>query len=163
MGSPVQQSRARARTAILDLRPHTCPYAKNYNRTLGLRKVTLPSTWFQQRPALLTDYRALNVHNCKDMWEDYWTKAKPVDGVEVRTSALASMCLADDHLAGNQLCPGTPTSYPQDQMKRPLVLQALGAEDRATTDKVKNSLLARPLGSGGGRDLPAALQWSCPD
>ncbi len=26
------------------------------------------------------------------------------------------MCLADDDLAGNQLCPVTPTSHPQDRM-----------------------------------------------
>jgi hypothetical protein len=35
---------------------------------------------------------------------------------EVLFSALASMCLADDDLAGSQLCPGTPSSPPRDKM-----------------------------------------------
>jgi hypothetical protein len=70
----------------------------------------------QQRPPLQLDYRALNVHCRKDWWMDYWSKAQLVNGIEVRTSALASMCLADDDLAGSQLSPGTPTSHPQDQM-----------------------------------------------
>ncbi len=70
----------------------------------------------QPRPPLRIDYRALNAHCRKDTQKDYWTKAQPVNGVEVRTSALASMCLADDDLAGSQLCPGTPTSHPQDRM-----------------------------------------------
>jgi hypothetical protein len=35
-------------------------------------------------------------------------------------------------------------------------------EDRENTDKVKNFLLAGPIGPGGGRELPAARQWSCP-
>jgi hypothetical protein len=34
----------------------------------------------------------------------------------VRFSALAFKCLADDNLEGSQLCPGTPTSLPQDQV-----------------------------------------------
>jgi hypothetical protein len=63
-----------------------------------------------------TDYRALNAHNRKDTRKDDWSKAQPVNGIDVRTSALASMRLADDDLVGNQLCPGTPTSYPQDLM-----------------------------------------------
>ena len=45
-----------------------------------------------------------------------WTKTQPANGIEVWTSALASMCLADDDLAGSQLCSGTPTSPPQDPM-----------------------------------------------
>jgi hypothetical protein len=79
----------------------------------------------QPRPPPRTNYRALNAHNRKDTRKDYWTKAQPVNGVEVLISALASMCLADDDLAGNQLCPGTPTSYPQDRMTtNPLSLYA---------------------------------------
>ncbi len=70
----------------------------------------------QPRPPLQTDYRVLNAHNSKDTRKDDWSKAQPINGVEVQTSALASMCLADDDLVGNQLCPGTPTSYPQDRM-----------------------------------------------
>ena len=31
-------------------------------------------------------------------------------------SAPASMCLADDDLAGSQLCPGTPSSLPRDEV-----------------------------------------------
>ena len=34
----------------------------------------------------------------------------------MQTSALASMCLADDDLAGSQLRLGTPTSSSQDRM-----------------------------------------------
>ena len=34
----------------------------------------------------------------------------------MRFSALAFKCLADDDLTGSQLCPGTPTSLPQDQV-----------------------------------------------
>ncbi len=49
------------------------------------------------------------------------------------------------------------------RLPRPSVLQAFGVEDRATTDKVKNFLLARPIGSGGARGLPAARPWSSPD
>ncbi len=62
----------------------------------------------QPRPPPLTDYLALNAHNSKDTRKDDWTKAQPVNGVEVRTSALVSMCLADDNLVG---CPGTPTPW----------------------------------------------------
>ncbi len=71
---------------------------------------------FQLRPPLQIDYWALNAHCSKDTLKDYWTKAQPVNGVEVRTSALASMCLADNDLAGSQLCHGTPTSHPRDWM-----------------------------------------------
>ena len=45
-----------------------------------------------------------------------WNKTLPANGIEVRTSALASMCLADDYLASSQLCPGMPTSSSQDRM-----------------------------------------------
>ena len=45
-----------------------------------------------------------------------WNKTQPANGIEVRTSALASICLADDDLARSQLCPGTSTSPPQDRM-----------------------------------------------
>ena len=31
------------------------------------------------------------------------------------------------------------------------------------TDKVKNFLQAGPIGPGGGRELPAARPWRCPD
>jgi hypothetical protein len=45
-----------------------------------------------------------------------WNINQPANGDEVRFSALAFKCLADDDLAGSQLCPGTPTSLPQDQV-----------------------------------------------
>jgi hypothetical protein len=54
----------------------------------------------QQRPPLQLDYRALNALCLKDTRKDYWTKAQTVDGVVLRTPALASMCLADDELGG---------------------------------------------------------------
>ncbi len=79
----------------------------------------------QPRPPTQINYQALNAHNSKDTRKEDWTKAKSVNGVEVRTSALASMCLADDYLAGNQICPGTPTSYPKHWMTtNPLSLYA---------------------------------------
>jgi hypothetical protein len=43
-------------------------------------------------------------------------KSRPANEDEVRFSALASMCLADDDLAGSQLSPGTPSSLPRDKM-----------------------------------------------
>ena len=54
-----------------------------------------------------------------------WNKTQPANGIEVRTSALASMCLADDDLAGSQPCSGMPTNPPQDRMTtNPLSLNA---------------------------------------
>ena len=70
----------------------------------------------QPRPPLRADIRALNVHCCKDTRKGDWTNIQPTDGIEVRTTALACMCLADDDFAGSQMCPGTPSSPPQDQM-----------------------------------------------
>jgi hypothetical protein len=67
--------------------------------------------WFSRVGPPQIDGRALNVHDSKDMLKDYWTKNQPVNGVEVRTSALASMCFAEDDLAGSQICPGTSTSH----------------------------------------------------
>ncbi len=43
-----------------------------------------------------------------------WNKSQSANEDEVRFSALASMCLADDNLAESQLCPGTPSSLPRD-------------------------------------------------
>ena len=63
----------------------------------------------QQRPPLLVDYRAMNAHCRKDTRKGDWNKTQPANGIEVRTSALAPMCLADDDLAGNKLRSGTPT------------------------------------------------------
>ena len=39
-----------------------------------------------------------------------WNKTQLANGIEVRTSALASRCLADDDLAGSKLRLGTPMS-----------------------------------------------------
>ncbi len=55
------------------------------------------------RKLLLIDYQALKAHCSKDKRKDCWTKTQHVNGVEVLTSALASMCLADDDLVGSQL------------------------------------------------------------
>jgi hypothetical protein len=96
----------------------------------------------QPRPPLRIDYRALNAHNRKDTRKDDWSKAQPVNGVEVRTSALASMCLADDDLVGNQLCPGTPT--PQDRMTtNPLSLYAssLGFQAQHAESRYNEALI----------------------
>ena len=70
----------------------------------------------QQRPSLLVDYRALNVHCSKDTRKGDWTKTQPANEIEVRTSALASMCVADDDLTGSQLRSDMPMSPPQDRM-----------------------------------------------
>ena len=79
----------------------------------------------QLRPPLLADYRAMNAHCRKDTRKGGWNKTKSDNGIEVRTSALASMCLVDDDLAGSQLRPGMPTSSPQDRMTtNPLSLYA---------------------------------------
>jgi hypothetical protein len=47
-----------------------------------------------------------------------WNIHQPAneDEVRFRVSALAFKCLADDDIAGSQLCPGTPTSLSQDQV-----------------------------------------------
>ncbi len=47
-----------------------------------------------------------------------WNKSQSANEDEVRFSALrlASMCLANDNLAGSQLCPGTPSSLPRDEV-----------------------------------------------
>ena len=79
----------------------------------------------QSRPQIRVDYRAMNAHCRKDTRKGDWTKTQPANGIEVRTSALASMCLADDDLTGSQLCPGMPASPPQDRMTtNPLSLYA---------------------------------------
>ncbi len=45
-----------------------------------------------------------------------WNKSQSANEDEVRFSALASMCLADDDLEGSQLCPGTPSSLARDEV-----------------------------------------------
>ena len=70
----------------------------------------------QPRPPIRVDYRAMNVHCSKETQKGDWTKTQPANGIEVRTSTLASMCLADDYLAGSQLCSGMPTRPSQDPM-----------------------------------------------
>ena len=79
----------------------------------------------QLRPPLRVDYRVMNAHCRKDTRKSDWNKTQSANGIKVRTSALASMCLADDELAGSQLRPGMPTSPPQDRMAtNPLSLYA---------------------------------------
>ena len=104
----------------------------------------------QPRPPIRVDYRAMNAHCRKDTRKGDWTKTQPANGIEVR-SALASMCLADDALAGSQLCPGMPTSPPQDRMTTNLLslyasflgFQAQQAESgyyKATISALRESL-----------------------
>jgi hypothetical protein len=64
------------------------------------------------------DYRAMNAQFCDYMQYCGWNKSQPANEDEVRFSALASMCLAGDDLAGSQLSPGTPSSLPRDKMVR---------------------------------------------
>ena len=61
------------------------------------------------------DYRAMNTYFCDDMQYCGWNKSQSANEDEVQFSALASMCLADDDLAGSQLSPGTPSSLPRDK------------------------------------------------
>jgi hypothetical protein len=58
----------------------------------------------------------MNAQFCNDMQYGGWHKNQSANEDEVRFSALASMCLADDDLAGSQLCPGTPSSLPRDEV-----------------------------------------------
>ncbi len=58
---------------------------------------------------MIAHYR-INTRNCD------WNIHQQANGDEVLFSALAFKCLADDDLEGSQLCPGTPTSLPQDQV-----------------------------------------------
>jgi hypothetical protein len=53
---------------------------------------------------------------CENMQYGGWNKSQSANEDEVRFSTLASMCLADDDLAGSQLCPGTPSSLPRDEV-----------------------------------------------
>ena len=55
----------------------------------------------QPRPPLRVDYRVLNAHCRKDTRKGDWTKTQPANGIKLLTSALASMCLADDDLAAS--------------------------------------------------------------
>ena len=67
----------------------------------------------------------MNAHCRKGTRKGNWNKTQSANGIELRTSALAFMCLEDDDLAGSQLCPGMPTSPPQDRMTtNPLSLYA---------------------------------------
>ena len=58
----------------------------------------------------------MNARFCNDTQYGGWHKDQPANEDEERFSALASMCLADDDLAGSQLCPGTPSSLPRDKV-----------------------------------------------
>ena len=58
----------------------------------------------------------MNAQFCDDMQYGGWHKNQSANEDEVRFSALASMCLADDDLAGSQLCPGTPSSLPREEV-----------------------------------------------
>jgi hypothetical protein len=62
----------------------------------------------RKAPPPRIDYRAINAQFFDDMQYGAWNKSQPANEDEVRFSALASMCLADDDLAGSQLCSGTP-------------------------------------------------------
>jgi hypothetical protein len=58
----------------------------------------------------------MNAQFCNDMQYGGWRKNQSANEDEVRFSALASMCLADEDLVGSQLCPGTPSSPPRDKV-----------------------------------------------
>jgi hypothetical protein len=89
----------------------------------------------------------MNTQFCHDMQYGGWHKNQSANEDEVRFSALASMCLADDDLAGGQLCPGTPSSLPRDEVvTNPLSLYssflAFQAQHASSGhDKIINSAL----------------------
>jgi hypothetical protein len=58
----------------------------------------------------------MNTQFCDNMQYGGWNKSQSANENEVRFFTLASMCLADDDLAGSQLSPGTPSSFPRDKM-----------------------------------------------
>ena len=79
----------------------------------------------RKHPLPRTNYRQMIAHYSINTQNGDWNKTQPANGIEVGTSALASMCLADYDLAGSQLRPGTPTSSSQDRMTtNPLSLYA---------------------------------------
>jgi hypothetical protein len=61
-------------------------------------------------------YRAMHVQNCIDTQEGSWNKSQPTLGANARTSAFASMCLADDDLVGDQHSSGGLVSLSQVTM-----------------------------------------------
>ena len=86
----------------------------------------------------------MNAHCHKDTRKGDWTKTQSANGIEVLTSALASMRLADDDLAGSQFRPGMPTSPPQDWMtNHPLSLYASFLAQHAESGYNKAIILAR--------------------
>jgi hypothetical protein len=81
-------------------------------------------------------YRAMHAQNCIDTQEGSWNKSQPTLGATVRTSAFASMCLADDDLVGDQHSSGglvsssqvTMTSKPLSLFSRLAAMSAQQAE-----------------------------------
>jgi hypothetical protein len=81
-------------------------------------------------------YRAMHAQNCIDTQEGSWNKSQPTLGATVRTSAFASMCLADDDLVGDQHSSGglvspsqvTMTSNPLSLFSRLAAMSAQQAE-----------------------------------
>ena len=67
-------------------------------------------------PVKRFDDRAMHAHNCNDTQEGIWSYAQPTLGASMRTSAFASMCLADDVLGGDQQVSGCPASSSQVTM-----------------------------------------------
>ena len=89
----------------------------------------------------------MNAHCRKDTRKGNWNKTQPAHGIEVRISALASMCLADDGLAGSQLRPGMPTSPPQARMAtNPLSLYAsfLGFQAQHAESEYDEAIISAP-------------------
>ncbi len=59
---------------------------------------------------------AVHAQNCNNTQEESWSKPQPTLGASVRTSAFASMCLADDDLVRDQHSCGDPVSSSQETM-----------------------------------------------
>ena len=67
-------------------------------------------------PWTTSNYQPMLAHYRIDTRNGDWNIHQLANGDEVRFSALAFRCLADDDLAGNQLSPGTSARLTQEQV-----------------------------------------------
>ena len=119
----------------------------------------------------------MNAQFCNNMQYGGWHKNQSANEDEVRFSALASMCLADDDLAGSQLCPGMPSSPPRDKVVvNPLSLyssflgfqaqHASSGQDKIIISALRNfketEVYSSPLFFDKGSSLPRLGQTTSP-
>jgi hypothetical protein len=81
-----------------------------------------------QAPVKCFGYLALHAQNCIDTQEGRWNKSQPTLGGSMLTSPIASMCLADNDLVGDQHSSAGPVSLSQQTMtSNPLSLLKAGS------------------------------------